>query len=492
MALRSRWMGVLLLAIVVASSIPPAVVAAAQVQPSSRAVGDTEAVRELIEAVADVVARLKEAGVDVSRAEELLVQARQALDAGDIGRARSLALLALIAAGSAARETLGAPRPVAAGLLMEIATLKRLVAELGIEELKAKLEEAEEYFSRGLVNETARILGEVRRELRRLQAELSATVVERARAEIEARVRARVREANVVAELLKELRKAGSLSAVGRVLAAARLSEMLRLRVNESLEDLDGALANASEGILPLLWEELGEVFEELMLPAPVGLLRAIETRIEFLKRFRDRETLPEDLRRLADELLVALEKLREAVVKMMRCEEGYEELLAEAREIARGVIEELAEGMPPKAPPVPRFGEVRSRALLYAVAKWTLIMTEVLPRVLVCPEVGSEVYFKGVIVSAGESVLAFGVVRAVVMVPANEGRPWMPTPARPAVRIGIFALDLSRLENAAELAVGDLVFCTGVYVGYANGGRYPVIEVHQLTKLPRTAEIEV
>ncbi len=490
MASHGRWVGLLLLAIVAVSGVQPAIVALAQTPPSPRA-ADAEAVRELVDAVASVVARLKDLGVDVSKAEELLARARQALDAGDLGRARSLALLALVAAGSAAREALGAPRPVAAGLLMEIAALRRIVESLGVEELRAKLEEAEEYLSRGLVNETARILSEVRGEVRRAQAELAKTVVERARVEIEARIRARIREAGAVEELLKELRRAKSLTAIGRILAAARVSARLEMRLNATVDDLDKFLANVSTGVLPLLWEELGEVLEELMIPAPVGLVRAIEARIEFVKRFR--ETLPEDLRRLADELLLALEKLRDAVVKMLKCEEGYEELLGEAREIARRVVEELTKLRPPRAPPGPW---TRAWALLYAAAKWTLIMTEVLPRVLVCPAVGSEVVFRGVIISAGETVLAFGVMIAKVVEPlprpsAVSGLPAL-LPARPAVRVGVFALDLSKVENAVELSVGDPVSCVGVYLGYVGGSRYPVIEVHQLQKLPRTAEVEV
>ncbi|MEM2414156.1 MAG: hypothetical protein QW109_06015, partial [Sulfolobales archaeon] len=170
MAVGRQWIGLIVLLVAVASVIPPAAVVAQE--QASMPASDVARVRDFVEAVSSMLSKMKDLGIDVTRAEELLARAREALDSGDLGRARSLALLALVTAGSRAREQVGTPRPVAAGVLMEIATLKRVAKALGALDLVSKLEDAEALLSKGLVNETVKLVKEVREAIRESQVEL--------------------------------------------------------------------------------------------------------------------------------------------------------------------------------------------------------------------------------------------------------------------------------------------------------------------------------
>ncbi|MEM1935989.1 MAG: hypothetical protein QXD14_04625 [Sulfolobales archaeon] len=485
MAVGRQWIGLIVLLVAVASVIPPAAVVA-QEQASTPA-SDVARVREFVEAVSSMLSKMKDLGIDVTKAEELLARAREALESGDLSRARSLALLALVTAGSRAREQVGTPRPVAAGVLMEIATLKRVAEALGALDLVSKLEDAEVFLSKGLVNETVKLVKEVREAIRESQVELGKLARERARVEVESVVRARVREGDVVSELVKELKKAASLSDLGRVLKTVRVYEKLRERFNAAVEDIDRDLTNVSEQSLVLLWNELGDSLEELraLLPQPVGLLVDIKTKIAFVERLK--EKLPDDLKSLADDMVTALVKLNESVFKIVRCEEGYEEPLREAKELSQTVISKLSLYLPPRGPITPGKAQALGAVVqLYAIARWTLIMVEVLPKVVVCPVIGAEVVFKGVVLSTGDRVLAFGVVKTTEIVkvePLGDGILGIIHPRRVAIKIGIFILDLSKLVEKVELSVGDIVSCIGVYMG-RNQGKYPIIEVRRIEKL--------
>ncbi|MCX8185332.1 MAG: hypothetical protein RMI56_03765 [Sulfolobales archaeon] len=470
-----------------ASSIPPAMIATAQVEPVAEG---RARVREFLEAVSTTIAKIKEMGVDVSRAEELLTQARDALERGDLGRARSLALLALVSAGSRIREVSGAPRPIAAGILMEVAALKGVVKELGDSELELKIREAEKLLSRGLVNESVKVLKEIREAIKLKQEKTQKTVVIKARLEIEASLKARVHEEKLVEELAKTLRKAENLSTIGKALRAVKTYEKLRDRVNTSVKELDEELVNLSEKSIALLRGELGGVLEELVPLKPLGLIEAIEAKIRFVEKLRGR--LSEDLKDVADKLINALLKLNETVGKMLRCEESYEDSLKEVREMLTDVLKELSNRLPSKMLPIPQRGlELATVTQLSAVAKWGYIMVSSLPKIVTCPEIGSEVIFKGVIVSVENQILAFGIMKTVKMVslePVYIEEANLRFPRRVAVKVGLFILDLSKLEGVS-LSVGDIVSCAGRYLGYRESSRYPTIEVYQLKKLIQIEE---
>ncbi|MCS7099900.1 MAG: hypothetical protein RMH84_05025 [Sulfolobales archaeon] len=484
--LRSRVFYLLLVTVVALSSIPPAVVAIAQAESA-----DGRA-RELLEAVSATVARLREMGVNVSKAEELLARAREALEGGDVGRARSLALLALVAAGSKARETLATLRPVAAGVLVEVAALKKLVKELGYAELELRIREAEELYSKGLVNESVKVLREIREAIRFAQEKLRKTIVVRARTEVEAALRTKITEEKLAEELARTLRKAENLSAIGKTLRAVRAYEKLRGKVNISISELDKDLANLSEKSAAFLRAKLGNVLDEVTAHLrPLGLVESVKAKIRFIEKLRGR--LPEDLKPVAGRLVEALVELSKAVARMLKCEEDYVELLKEVQATLADILRELSAKLPPRVLPVHQKGsEVADVVLLYAVAKWSYVMANSLQRIVVCPEVGSEVVFKGIVVGTGNQTLAFGTMKTPKLVPIEPVYIEdidLKLPRIAIARMGIFILDLGKLENVS-LSVGDVVRCVGRYLGYRESDKYPTIEVRELWKLVQVEKL--
>ncbi|MEM1882946.1 MAG: hypothetical protein QXY43_07205, partial [Sulfolobales archaeon] len=78
MAVGRQWIGLIVLLVAVASVIPPAAVVA-QEQASIPA-SDVARVRDFVEAVSSMLSKMKDLGIDVTKAEELLARAREALD----------------------------------------------------------------------------------------------------------------------------------------------------------------------------------------------------------------------------------------------------------------------------------------------------------------------------------------------------------------------------------------------------------------------------
>lgn len=470
----------LILALLVALSavVPATIVAAAQ--PGQDQVARSK-VEGLINAISSMLENLRKLGIDVSKAESLLSEARNALNQGDLGRARELALQALIEAGSKAREV-RPPTPVAAGVAMELETLKKLVQSLTDEEAKQKLleelQKAEEALSRGSVNETVKIIKEVREELRKLLERAREAVVERARVEVEAKVRMRT-ERELGELIAKSLRNAKSLADIGRAFNTLRNAEVLMKKFNISMEDLDMNLTEICQHVMGYLRNELGEDLTEMeqhFRNVPPGLNVSINATIRFIDRLTDR--LPEDLKDEATKLREALTDLMRSLGKVYRCETDLSDIRSKIEEVVNSVGSYvLALRGQPKLKPT----EFAAAVQLYATARWALMTVDTLPKIIACPRPGSEVEFRGVVLDIREDglVVAYGVLKTL---PSGLAAP---TPLgnlklRPTVRIGIFALDLSQVGNL-NISIGNLVVSLGRYQGYNEEIRMHVILVSKI-----------
>jgi len=471
---------VLALVVALSAAIPAALAA----QPGQDQTTKSK-VEDLINTVSSILENLRKLGINVSKAESLLNDARNALSRGDIGKARELAVQALVEAGSRAREV-RPPAPVAAGVAMELGALKSVVQSLSDEGLKqrllANLTKAEEALSRGSVNETVKIVKEVREELRKQQEKAREAVVERARVEVEARVRTRTQEelGNLIAE---NLRNARGLADIGKALSALRVTERIREKFNATMESLDENLTELGHYAAQYLRSELGEGLAELeqyLSHVPPGLKVSINTTIKFIDKLMDR--LPAGLKDEAENLKKALTDLRDNLDKVYRCETDLGSIRSEIAEVVSNVGKYIS---PPRGQPKSEPKNFTAVVQLYATAKWALTLVDTLPKIISCPSPGSSVEFRGVVLKVREDklVIAYGTLMTYSW--AGKEQPTMQTPLgpfklRPAVKVGVFALNLSQV-GSVNVSAGNIVVCLGKYQGYSEQVKMPVILVSKI-----------
>jgi len=445
----------LLLALVATSAL------LAYASPQATGPGRAE-VGELLDAVSYAVSRLSALGFDVSRAQELLARAREALEAGDLGRARSLALQSLIAAGSSVKASVRSPVPL--GLALEASLLRSLAEDLGIREALELVGEAEGSLARGDVASAARALEGARRAIRAALARVAEAVAGRAAAEVEGLLR-EAAPAEVVARLVEVARGARVLKDLAPLVRVARLATWLRSKALEALGEALLALEEVDEEAL----KEVGGLPPELT-PGPEarGLVARVRARYEALTRLRF--TASGELAKALARALDALENLARAAEELAACSPTYATHLGEAVKASEEALEHLSRARVSAGP------QVAVAQQVYAVALWARSLARYLPNYVHCPAEGVVVLFRGVVVDVLDSyVLAYGV--AVV-----------PGPKVGGLRLGLYALNLSGL--AVGVSRGDAVEAIGRYVGVGRHG-YPEVAVEKLRVL-RSLELPV
>ena len=440
-----RGSAVLLLVLVATSAL------LAYASPQATGPGRAE-VEEILDAVSYTVGRLSTLGFDVSRAQELLARAREALEAGDLGRARSLALQALATAGSSVRASVRSPAPV--GLVLEASLLRSLAEDLELQEVLEVVGKAEESLARGDVAGAARALEEARRAVRVAQAEVARAVAGRAVAEVEGILK-EVAPAEVVARLVEVARGAKVLRELAPVARVAKLATWLRFKALESLEGVLLELEEVDEEAL----KEVGGLPPELTLgPEVRGLVARVRARYEALLRLRPAAS--GELAKALARALDALGNLTEAIEELARCSPTYASYLGEVVEASEEALAHLSRA---------RVGVGLQLAIaqqVYAVALWARSVARYLPNYVHCPVEGSGVLLRGVVVDLVDSyALAYGVA---VVPGARVG----------GLKLGLYALDLSGL--AVRVSRGDAVEVLGRYLGLGRLG-YPEVAVEKL-----------
>lgn len=474
----TRYSTSLILALLVAlSAVVPAAVAT---QPGQDQVARSK-VEGLINAVSSMLENFKKLGINVSKAESLLSEARNALNRGDLGKARELAVQALIEAGSKAREV-RPPAPVAAGVVMELGTLKNIVQSLTDEETKQKLlgnlSKAEEALSRGSVNETVKIIKEVREELRKLLEKTREVVIERARSEVEAKVRERTQKE--LGELIaKNLRNAKNLSDIGRAFNTLKNAEMLMKKFNTTMKNLDVNLTEIRQQIMGYLRSELGEdlmEMEKYFRQVPPGLNVSISAATKFIDELMNK--LPGDLKDDATKLKEALTDLMRSLDEVYKCETNLSNIRSKIEEVVNSVGSYISTL---RGQPKPKSAEFAAAVQLYAAAKWALMTVDTLPKIIACPKPGSEIEFRGVVLDVRRDglVVAYGILETLppsLVVPT----PLEHLKLRPAVRMGVFALNLSQVKNVS-ISAGNLIACLCKYQGYNEEIKMHVLLVSKI-----------
>ena len=445
----------LLLALVATSAL------LAYASPQATGPGKAE-VGEMLDAVSYAVSRLSALGFDVSRAQELLARAREALEVGDLARARSLALQSLVVAGSSVRATVRSPAPV--GLVLEASLLRSLAKDLGLQEVLEVVEEAERSLARGDVGSAARALEEARRAIRVAQAKVAEAIAGRAVAEVEGVLRGVV-PAEVVARLAEVARGAKVLKDLAPLVKVARLVTWSRSRALEALQEVLIELEEVDEEAI----KEVGGLPPELT-PGPEvrGLVARVRARYEALVRLRP--AVSGELARALARALSALENLTKAIEELARCSPTYASYLDEAVRASEEALEYLSRARVAVGP------QLAVAQQVYAVALWARSLAKHLPNYVHCPVEGAAVLLRGVVVEvAGSYALVYGVA---VVPGARVG----------GLRLGLYALNLG--SPTAGVSRGDAVEALGRYVGVGRLG-YPEVAVEKLRVL-RSLELPV
>jgi len=426
----------------------------AYASPQATGPGEAE-VGELLDAVSYAVSRLSALGFDVSGAQELLARAREALEAGDLARARSLALQSLIAAGSSVRASVRSPVPL--GLALEASLLRSLAEGLGVREALELVGEAEGSLARGDVGSAARALEGARMAIRVAQARVAEAVAGRAVAEVEG-VLKEVAPAEVVVRLVEVARGAKVLKELAPVVRVARLATWLRSRALEALEEVYLELEEVDEKAL----KEVGGLPPELTVgPEVRGLAARVRARYEVLARLRFAAS--GELAKALARALDALESLARAAEELAACSPTYATHLGEAVRASEEALEHLSRARVAVGP------QVAVAQQVYAAALWARSLAKHLPNYVHCPVEGAAVILRGVVVDvAGSYALAYGVA---VVPGARVG----------GLRLGLYALNLGSL--AVGVSRGDAVEVLGRYVGVGRFG-YPEVAVEKLRVL--------
>lgn len=440
-----RGLAVLLLVLVATSAL------LAYASPQATGPGKAE-VEELLDAVSYTISRLSTLGFDVSKALELLSRAREALEVGDLGRARSLALQSLVTAGSSVRATVRSPAPV--GLVLEASLLRSLAEDLGLQEVLEVVGEAERSLARGDVDGAARALGEARRVIRAAQAEVAGVVAGRAVAEVEG-VLKEVAPAEVVVRLVEVARGAKVLKELAPVARVARLVTWFRSKVLEALEEVYLELEDVDEEAL----EEVGGLPPELTVgPEVRGLVAKVRARYEALVRLRFAAS--GELARALARALNALGNLTTAIEELARCSPTYASYLDEAVRASEEALAYLSRARVAVGP------QVAVAQQVHAVALWARSVARYLPNYVHCPVEGVGVLFRGIVVDVLDSyVLAYGVAA-------------VPGARVGGLRLGLYALNIGGV--AVGVSRGDVVEALGTYVGLGRLG-YPEVVVEKL-----------
>jgi len=425
----------------------------AYASPQATSPGRAE-VGELLDAVSYAIDRLGSLGFDISKARELLGRAREALEVGDLGRARSLAIQSLVAAGSSVRASVRSPVPV--GLVLEASLLRSLAEDLGLQEVLEVVEEAERSLARGDVASAARALEEARRAIRAAQAEVARAVAARAVAEVEGLLR-EVAPAEVVARLVEVARGARVLKELAPVARVARLATWIRSKALESLEEVLLGLEEVDEEAL----REVGGLPPELTVgPEVRGLVARVRARYEAVLRLRSAAS--GELARALARALNALGNLTMAIEELARCSPAYASYLDEAVRASEEALAYLSRARVAAGP------QVAVAQQVHAVALWARSVARYLPNYVHCPVEGARVYFRGVVVDVVNGyVLAYGV--AVAVVPGTRFG---------GLKLGLYALNIGGV--AVEVSRGDATEALGTYVGLGRLG-YPEVVVEKL-----------